>query len=298
MNQKLLRHCISVPIAVLIAALGMSTTVHAGDWWEEVKVKGDLRYRHEMIDKQDKDARHRHRVRARVSIYGTVSPYTKVGVRLATGSDDPVSTNQTLDDAFSTKLIGVDLAYFETKHDKLPGVKLTGGKFKNPFFKPGKSELIWDSDWNPEGGVIDFKHDVDNVSLNLIGGGLWVDERSSDDDSYMIAGQGLARISLDEKKPSIAAGAGFFNYVNTMGFKVFYNPENAKGNSAAYDTTSAEPDLYYTNDYEVLEFFAEVTHKSGQLGVSVYLPRSGKGCGGRYIHRLRFPGWRYRRPGP
>ena len=129
----------------------------AGDWTETIKMKGDLRYRHEMIDKEGKDARHRHRVRARFGVFGEVSPYTKVGIQLATGSDDPVSTNQTLDGAFSTKQVGIDLAYLEANHPRLPGMNVKGGKFKNPFFKPGKSELIWDGDLNPEGGAATFE---------------------------------------------------------------------------------------------------------------------------------------------
>ena len=98
---------LSLTAVVVFAQAGM-----AGNWWEKVKIKGDLRYRHEMIDKEDKDDRHRHRVRARLGIFGDVSPYTKVGIQLATGSNDPVSTNQTLDGAFSTKQVGIDHATF------------------------------------------------------------------------------------------------------------------------------------------------------------------------------------------
>jgi hypothetical protein len=261
MQQKGLRR-LTVPLVALVAAIsGFAAESHAGSWWETTNLKGDLRYRHEMIDTEGKDARHRHRIRARVGIFGEASPYTKVGIQLATGSDDPVSTNQSLDDAFTTKSIGVDLAYFEASHEKVPGLTLTGGKFANPFFTAGHSELLWDSDWNPEGGALTFAQDLNNrISLNMIGAGLWIDERSSDDDSYMIAGQGVASIKLDEEKSAVAVGAGFFNYVNTRGFEVFYDPEDPKGNSAV-TPGEGETGYHYAADFEIVEFFGEATHK-------------------------------------
>jgi len=146
MGQLLRRNWIVALIMALISLPGYPTSLQASDWWENVKVKGDLRYRHEMIDTDGEDARHRHRIRARLGFYGIVSSYTRVGIQLATGSEDPVSTNQTLDDAFSTKRIGIDLAYLEASHNALPGVTILGGKFNNPFFKPGQSELLWDCD--------------------------------------------------------------------------------------------------------------------------------------------------------
>ena len=259
-----------MPIAVAFAAilttlLLVSPGAVAADsngWWDSVKMKGDLRYRHEMIDVEGKDPRNRHRIRARVGIFGKVSDYTKVGIQMATGSDDPVSTNQTLDGAFSTKDFRLDLAYMETTHERLPGLKLTAGKFKNPFFKPGSSELIWDSDWNPEGGVLTYDGKFEDVSVKLIGSGLWIDERSSGDDSWMGAAQGMVRFHMNEKKSSIALGGGYFNYANTKGFATFWDDEDAFGNSV--DTAGN-----YMNDYDLIEVFGEFTHHFDDIPVTV-----------------------------
>ncbi|MCK4460306.1 MAG: putative porin [candidate division Zixibacteria bacterium] len=269
-------------VAAMVLLIGPSYAL-AGNWWETIKMKGDLRYRHEMIDIEGKDARHRHRIRARIGITGEVSPYTKVGIQLATGSDDPVSTNQTLDNAFSTKQVGIDLAYFEAYHDATPGLTITGGKFKNPFFRPGSSQLIWDSDWNPEGGAATYKRDMDRFSIMLTGSGLWIYERSSGDDSYIGAGQAVGRFHFNEKKSSIAVGGGYFNYANTEGFEVFYNPMKSKGNSGSpvvdtsavvdtlgnisieYDTTSYK----YATDFDCFELFVEATHTFDNISVTV-----------------------------
>jgi len=265
LKNKLMTVCATAVISVI----GISSGVQGANWWESLKLKGDLRYRHEMIDKQDKDARHRQRLRARFGIYGDISQYTKIGIRLATGSDDPVSTNQTLDGAFSTKQIGLDLAYFQTTHDAFPGLTITGGKFKNPFFKPGSSQLIWDSDWNPEGGVISLMKGSDNFSLTLTGAGLWIDERSSGDDSYLAAGQGVARFHLNEKKTSVAVGGSFFNYVNAQGFEPFFDNEDAMGNSVVLAEVDGDTVLHYSNDYEILEIFGQVTHTFEKTPVTV-----------------------------
>ncbi len=269
-------------VAAMVLLIGPSYAL-AGNWWETIKMNGDLRYRHEMIDAEGKDARYRHRIRARIGITGEVSPYTTVGFQLATGSDDPVSTNQTLDNAFSTKQVGIDLAYFEAYHDATPGLTIAGGKFKNPFFRPGSSQLVWDSDWNPEGGAVTYKCDMDQLSIMLIGSGLWIDERSSGDDSYIAAGQAVGRFHFNEKKSSLAFGGGYFNYANTEGFDVFYNPMKSKGNSGspvvdtsavvdtlgnisiAYDTTSYK----YATDFDCFELFVEAKTEFNEIPVTV-----------------------------
>lgn len=260
-----------IVMALAVAAVvGSAGQASAENWWEKMSVKGDLRYRHEMIDTEDKDGRHRHRLRARFGIFAEVSKYTKVGVQLATGSDDPVSTNQTLDGAFTTKNIGVDMAYFTTILPNLNDLSITAGKFKNPFYKASKSELIWDSDFNPEGGVAVYEHGFnDNTGLTLIGAGLWIDERSSGDDSWMSAGQIIVDHKLSDKKTSFAVGGSIFNYVNARGFAPFYDPEDSFGNSLAISVDGTDTSLVYAEKYELVEVFGEVTHKFEKIPVTV-----------------------------
>jgi len=67
-------------LTALVTMAMLTTTAAAGEWWDNVRVKGDFRYRLEMIDKEGKDVRHRHRLRARVGIEANVSPFTKIGL--------------------------------------------------------------------------------------------------------------------------------------------------------------------------------------------------------------------------
>jgi len=268
MKETLRRWRLAV-LVTLLASMFSGTPTLAANWWESIKLKGDLRYRHEMIDKEDKDTRHRHRIRARLGIFGEVSPYTKVGIQLATGSDDPVSTNQTLDGAFSTKQIGIDLAYFEASHPRLPGLSIKGGKFENPFFKPGKSELIWDGDWNPEGGAATFNKKSGDFDLTLTGAGFWIDERSSSDDSYIAAGQAVGRLYFNEKKSNLTFGGSIFNYVNAEGYEPFFDHDDAMGNSIVEAVTDEDTVKVYASGFELMELFGEFTHKFESFPVTV-----------------------------
>ncbi len=271
MKRKLQNNRVLTLVIALTAVTAFSRSLEASDWWEEIRLKGDFRYRYEMIDKEDKDSRQRHRIRARFGIYGKVSSCAKVGIQLATGSNDPVSTNQTLDDSFSTKRIGLDLAYLEAGLQNVPGLTMRAGKFKNPFFKPGKSELLWDSDWNPEGGAVTFERANDKVTLTMIAAGLWIDERSSSDDSYLTAGQGVVRLHFNEKKSSVAVGGRFFNYINTQGFAPFFDPDDPMGNSVTTVEEDGGTALYYASGFKILELFGEATHKFEKIPVTVML---------------------------
>jgi len=267
--REMLRNWRIALTAILLTVMFTGSDTLASDWWETIKVKGDFRYRHEMIDKEGKDTRHRQRVRARLGIFGEVSEYTKVGIQLASGSDDPASTNQTLDGAFSTKNIGIDLAYFATGFKGVEDLKVVGGKMKNPFFKPGKSELIWDGDLNPEGGAATFQKAIDNFVLTLTGAGFWIDERSSSDDSYIAAGQAVGRLYFNEKKSNLTFGGSIFNYVNSKGYEPFFDHEDPMGNSTVLFGDNGDTVLHYANDYELIELFGEVTHKFQNTPVTV-----------------------------
>jgi len=76
----------------------------------------------------------------------------------------------------------------------------------------------------------------------------------------MAAGQGFFKYNLNDKKSGITAGAGFFNYINTVGFEPFFDAGDPMGNTV--DTSGL-----YINDYQLLELFGEVSHKLGNIPV-------------------------------
>jgi len=237
-------------------------------WPNKVKLKGDFRYRHEMIDEEKKDTdRHRHRFRMRIGIDASPTEDLDLHFRMVSGSDDPVSTNQSLDGGFSSKGLWIDRAYADYHPDALGGAHLLAGKMGVPFFKPGKEQLIWDGDLSIEG--IALKHSLkpsETTKIFTTIGAFWVEENSSHADNMLYAAQlGVQQhISEDAK---LTFGASCFRYTDTKGSPTFFDNEDGFGNS----TEEGEDDeLLYLEDYHLVEGFAQLDFKAGDLPISLY----------------------------
>lgn len=221
----------------------------------EIKVKGDFRYRYEAIDEDGRADRHRNRMRARVGLTGQVNENIAAGIQLASGGDSPTSTNQTLDDGFSTKDFGLDLAYVAWQ--AAPDTTILAGKMKNPVHRAGGNALLWDSDLNPEGLALKFSRD--QVFANVAA--LYVEERSGSDDSFLLGAQAGFDTEFDSGY-SLRVGAGYFAYTNTVGNAPFYDGDPL-GNSV-----DANGNLI--NDYRQVELFAELGAALGELPVKIF----------------------------
>jgi hypothetical protein len=117
-------------------------------WTERMRWQGDFRYRYEAFNIEGEPNRDRNRIRARAALIADVTPTIEVGLGLASGGEDPVSSNQTLGGGGSTKGLNIDLAYFDWSG--LTGTHVVGGKFKNYLIDSGSNALLWDSDWRPK----------------------------------------------------------------------------------------------------------------------------------------------------
>ena len=233
------------------------------DWVYNFKLKGDLRYRHEWIDMEDSADRNRHRIRARLGITGKVNDDVDVGLQFASGSDDPVSTNQTLDTSFTSKGLYLDLAYFDWHPAAAEGFHLMGGKVKNPFAEPvGNSDLIWDGDLRPEGMAASYEADLsEDVSVALCGGGFYAEERSSGADTSLWGGQLALTLNVpDMEKTYVKIGGSYFDYGNI----------ECRGplvGGAAGNTTTASG---YAEDFDLIEGFAEIGMPVGDVPFRVF----------------------------
>ena len=160
-------------------------------WAEKVKFSGEFRYRHETIEAENdgKPDRHRNRFRARIGLKTKVNDEWDLGFRFASGNEDPVSTNQTLNSSFATKDFWIDKAYLDFHPEAVKGLHIIGGKMSNPFYKVGKNQLIWDGDLTPEGIAakhIFFLGESGEIFIN--GGGFFVTESSSSDTDMSVWG--------------------------------------------------------------------------------------------------------------
>ncbi len=248
-------------LAYLMFIMMISASTMAENWWEKIKLGGDLRYRHEMLKFEGGDARHRHRIRARLDVTAEVNPYTTIQIQMATGSGDPVSTNQTLDDDFSVKDFRLYIARFEYKPAQLKGFSLQAGKFPNPFYRAGKSELIWDVDLHPEGSAVVYTRSSGDINFDLRGAGLWINERSSEADTWLAGVQGIIGMTQADDRPGISVGLSYFLYGNVVGQEPFFESDEPMGNTV-------DEDGNYQYDYRLAEISFELAHKLGHLPVT------------------------------
>lgn len=180
--------CSATMLLVLTVLAGLSDSQALSR--DRTKFKGDLRLRYQYDKKKvdgdaGSDSRHRERIRLRFGFQTDVTDRLGIGVRLASGSDDPRSTNQTFGDLFSTKGIHLDQAYFTWQ--PVGGLTVKGGKFGKALHL--SDDLLWDSDITFEGQAarIDAPG-PGNASLFVNAGLFLLDELKSDGaDPHMFA---------------------------------------------------------------------------------------------------------------
>ena len=180
-------------------------------WTDRVSIWGDLRARFEAFEfEQDVytrstgerlQDRYRGRYRGRLGVSGEVASRATVVFGLASGDDDPRSTNQTLGDGddFDTDDIRFDLAYATLTpfpDGELPRVEdgylaVDVGKVKNPFIWKalGFDALLVDNDVNPEGASLRIKGKAGPVDLFANSGVYVIDEEGAGKDPKLLGGQ-------------------------------------------------------------------------------------------------------------
>ncbi len=263
------------------------------DWASRISTKGDLRYRYEWIDDPVRQGvvaglpgfndsqQSRHRIRARLGFDAKISDSLLVGLQVATGGDDPRSSNQTLGGVSSRKAIGFDLAYFDWKF--ADGGALIGGKMKYPFYRPGQS-LFYDGDVNPEGLAVQFNRGQFFASV-------WdfaIDERNNaarsstssstppvttltsciadvgrtcTKDVYSLGTQFGARLPIGAA--TLVAAVGYSDLKNGQGQRPFYNG-NANGN------TLSGPLSGLAYDFNIIEGLLEFNTRVGNLPLQMW----------------------------
>jgi hypothetical protein len=239
--------------------------VKGADWAGKVTLKGDLRYRYEMISDDTTNAagivstadRYRERIRARFNADVKATDTILLGFGFATTEGgDPRSSNQTLGGAFSRKSLDLDLAYFDWKFASWGD--LVGGKMKQPFFKPAQS-IFWDNDINPEGLALVYNRGV------LFGSAynFWLNEVSGAQNTNT-ADASVAGLQIGTKLPlgasTLTLAAHYYDLSAAQGRSPFFNA-NSNGNSTITVGTTA----LLRDDFEVIDISAELVLNVGAL---------------------------------
>jgi len=233
----------------------------ATSWAERIKWKGDFRYRYEEIEEEGRDDRDRNRIRARPALVARVSDTTEVGFGMATGGDDPVSTNETLGGGGSTKDVRLDLAY--ATWTGLENTAVTAGKFVNPFYTVNKSQLIWDGDFRPEGVAVRWGNDAlfANASYSFI-----ESDSNNNDDAFWGLQAGAELKPFDSVK--LVASAAYLD-IPTKGRTAIYN-DDFFGNSTVTAEVDGEDELVYEYDYNLITASLDLVFNVFAMPLSVY----------------------------
>lgn len=221
-----------------------------------LKYDADFRYRFESFNIEDTPDRHRNRIRARVGVKATVSDEMLIGFALASGSNDPISSNQSLGDNSSSKQVNIDQAYIRFQPTGRH-TDLYAGKFKNPLYRAGGNGLLWDGDLRPEGLAATFSRDA--VFVNALAS--WINESKAGDDILLLGTQLGFKTPVFESA-SLVAGVGYYEYTGIQG-SAEYIPEKSRGNRV---TDQGK----YLSGFDLLEGFAELKFPTSFGKASIY----------------------------
>ncbi|MGI9236423.1 MAG: putative porin [Woeseiaceae bacterium] len=259
-----------VQTSVAVAAAAQSPAGNEA-WSDRIRLDGDFRYRYETIDPEGSPRRERNRIRGRANIRAELADDVEVGFGLATGGDDPVSTNQTLGGGGSSKSVALNLAYVDWK--AADGLRVLGGKFKNPLVKVGKQALMWDGDWTPEGIALSYKRDW--FFANALGTYLESDTRRGND-NFSWGAQFGATGEIGGAK--IKGGIGYYS-IQTKGESTTFGDAADSGdyfgNTAVEGSgldcgATADTICAYLYDYLLTEIFAEAAFDIGDRPAVVF----------------------------
>ena len=239
----------------------------SASWAERIKWHGDFRYRYESIDNDRTDNdRNRNRIRARIGVTAQVTDDVKAGIALVSGSDDPVSGNQTLGGGGTSKGINLDMAYIDWAFAE--NLNLVAGKTKNPFYKVGKNSMIWDGDYRPEGAHVTYDNGAiwATAAYHFLesdnkGGG------SKGQDAEEMYGAQLGFRGKISDNVKFKVGASYF-HIPVEGSKPIFDFDEGMGETNHFGNSVAGDAYLY--DYETMELFAELNTKIAGIKTTLF----------------------------
>ncbi len=214
------------------------------EWVQNTKLKGDFRLRYQYERKKnDQDSRNRGRVRYRLGVESKVNDKVKVGAGIASGGEDPRSTNQTFQDTFERSDVRLDYAFGEYAHNAY--TKVIGGIFPKKDYLWTSSDLLWDSDINPTGGAwhLERKMSEGKITPYFNTGVLAVDESLSSDrqDPFIVYTQ--AGLKWQDKKDAPAfdsnLAAVYYSFNGVQGQNLDWGSSTNTGRTGCSSSTGA-----------------------------------------------------------
>ena len=207
---------------------------------------GDLRIRDQEVHRDDKDNSYEQRYRVRVGISYDITDQFIFEFQGASGKGNPTSGNVSFSKGIGIEHYKIDILDLKYKLDDSSWLR--AGKSKHYFYRPMKTQLIWDNDIRPEGISYGYKNG------DRFTAGVWKVHRlenkvESSGDIYMLVAQYV------HKMDTWHIGAGLYYYDGVKGNVPTY-AKGALGNSL-------DAEGRYENDYTIVE--AMVEYKFGDI---------------------------------
>ena len=239
---------------------------------DRVRMSGDLRLRYQWEDTSNLPPQSRipeeagaARFQGRFGVDVDLDESWSVGVGVASGGDNPRSTNQTFSNGFPSYDARIDYAY--ARYDYRQQASVLVGKFKNPVYT--SANLLWDSDIRPE-GIMGIYQPGGRGDIRLQGGVLVLNDKEKDiqEDAFMYLLQAHWRWNADNGTRLDIAPAYYFSsdLQGTPGLTDHAIPTNSRDSAGnllyTYDAATVSAKLSWAPGALVdhLELFGEYVY--------------------------------------
>lgn len=230
-----MKHSFTI-IFLLLAWAAATGTAHA-----QVSFSGDLRLRHESTQRDPGADTDRQRYRLRGGASWKPDERLELATRIASGSRDPSSANLNFGESVSLSDFRLDRLY--ASWAATPHTRIMAGKMKNPLYRPGETQLVWDSDFNPTGLAVS----ADRDRWFWRAGAFLAQRRSDDSDAHFYAGQAGMRLQ-PQASSTLTLGLGWLEFTKLSGHEPLYDrPRNNSLEGGAY-----------REDFSIAELFGEL----------------------------------------
>ena len=218
--------------------------------FDRVDFKGDLRLRYESIERDDATNTYRNRYRLRIGSTIDLVDNLKFEVGMRSGFANPTSGNQTfLDDQPWSDY------FLQSLRFNILGLSYTSdnstvkvGRQPYMMYRPIKSQLVWDNDVSLNG--VNYQYADDTKIITLGANQPTMEEASKAEDTVnLFVAQYVQKSTLGDAKLNL--GTGLYYYDGLKGNTELFGSD--KGNTTVSDR--------YTNDYHIVEGFAELKFK-------------------------------------
>jgi hypothetical protein len=225
-------------------------------WWERITFSGDLRGRYEGFYQDGLPARHRERVRLRVSLAAKLTDEVVAGVRLASGvQNDVASTNQSLGDFLTRKAINIDQAFIAYSAKAVPGLTVGGGKYP---FMVNRTQMTWDDDINWEGTYEQFERKLGTATVKLVAVQSPILQVTAAEDSFLFAHYGQAGWKVGSHSVSLAVGDYLFTSPDRIAVGLATGAVNSNNTNLLRRNTAGTV-VGFASGFHLLDFIAQAT---------------------------------------